>query len=77
MTRPCRMGVRTDPLKNLPPAADGAFTVAVKVDGVSWRTSLWRERESGWVTGPFPRTGTGKTPVGPVPISITVDSSRW
>ena len=60
----------------LPPGPFGRVPVVATVDGTTWSTSVWRDRENGWLLAVPARVRRGKDDGDSVLVSITVDHSR-
>jgi hypothetical protein len=61
------------------PEAAGAFgrvPVRATVDGRTWATSVWRDREAGWLLPVPARIRQGKDDGDVVAVSIEVDMGR-
>ena len=54
----------------------GRVPVVATVDGTTWRTSVWRDREGGWSLAVPARIRKGKDDGDSVTVSIAVDSTR-
>jgi hypothetical protein len=60
----------------LPPGPFGRVPVVATVDDVTWSTSVWRDREHGWLLAVPARVRRGKDDGDTVVVSVTVDASR-
>lgn len=61
------------------PAAAGAFgrvPVTATVDGMTWSTSVWRDRQQGWLLAVPARVRRGKDDGETVVVAIAVDATR-
>lgn len=56
--------------------AFGRFPVVATVDGVTWRTSVWRDRRHGWLLAVPGRVRRGKDDGDTVRAAVTPDLNR-
>ena len=56
--------------------AFGRVPVVATVDGVTWATSVWRDKSSGWMLAVPKKVKGGKGDGDVVTVSIEVDDSR-
>jgi hypothetical protein len=66
------------PEEHAPPAA-GAFgraPVVATVDGVTWATSVWRDRRAGWLLPVPARVRRGKDDGDAVVVAVEIDAGR-
>ena len=54
----------------------GRVPVTATVDGMTWSTSVWRGRDSGWLLAVPARVRRGKDDGATVLVAIAVDASR-
>ena len=54
----------------------GRVPVTATIDGMTWQTSVWRDRNNGWLLAVPARVRRGKDDGDVVTVSISVDSSR-
>lgn len=54
----------------------GRVPVTATVDGVTWSTSVWRDRAHGWLLAVPARIRRGKDDGDVVEVAIAVDASR-
>ncbi len=54
----------------------GRVPVVAVVDGRQWATSVWRDREAGWLLPVPSRIRRGKDDGDEVTVSVEVDASR-
>lgn len=56
--------------------AFGRVPVVATVDGVTWTTSVWRDKEAGWLLAVPKKVRRGKADGDVVTVSVEVDDSR-
>ncbi|PRY47440.1 uncharacterized protein DUF1905 [Geodermatophilus tzadiensis] len=54
----------------------GRVPVTATVDGHTWATSVWRDREAGWLLPVPARVRRGKDDGDPVVVEVAVDAGR-
>lgn len=62
-----------------PPSTAGPFgrvPVVATVDGVTWRTSVWRDKAAGWLLPVPAKVRLGKDDGDVVTVAVEVDFSR-
>jgi hypothetical protein len=67
------------PPEEAPDVAPGSFgrvPVVATVDGVTWRTSVWRDRAAGWLLPVPARVRRGKDDGDPVHVEVELDPDR-